>query len=70
MISDQPAQMVTLDCGARASLDSESTCYAYVCHDCLCVWGSIGMPSDCRRIMEQEQIMRILKRCDSDLEKQ
>jgi len=42
-----------LPCGGTSYVDPESSFHASVCLDCLCVIGSMSMPAECRRLLDE-----------------
>lgn len=43
--------VIDAPCGEKAYFDGE---YSYRCGTCFAVLGSMGMPEDCRELMEDE----------------
>jgi hypothetical protein len=50
---------ITAPCGNRAFFDYESG-FSYRCEACMAVIGSIGMPRECRAIMEMDRAVEKL----------
>lgn len=52
---DIPIRAFDLPCGGRAHHDHDSTCHLFRCSICFMVVGSVGMPSHCAKLLEEER---------------
>jgi len=51
---------IKLPCGATALFDYESG-ISYRCTSCFAIVGSVGMPQECKTLLDMEEVIRKLK---------